>query len=302
METDVTKKGRSPWLFFFGGCFSGALGLIVIAAIALLVIFQSVSYSGAAIPVTRVAAVTPAPTVLLSTPTPVVMAAGTPSALPQPTAAPQPTQATLPLGSARYSYPVKLVVDGNDIVTAEILAPPQAVALTGALTGSGRPAVLDVRTQSARTIEQVELALYPMMSASLTSAGGIEVTGPQNTKLPFDHASWTWNVAAKKRGPQTLTLAITGEMTTQEGQKLDNIPAKTITREIPVEDKPILGQLVSGLANNLLPILGTGGPLGLLLAVLTFRSNQRNSEMKDKIQALEQKLKEPSGNMENHRS
>ena len=37
-------------------------------------------------------------------------------------------------------------------------------------------------------------------------------------------------------------------------------------------------------------ILGTGGPLALLLAYLTFRSNQNKKELEQRLAALEKRL------------
>ncbi len=37
-------------------------------------------------------------------------------------------------------------------------------------------------------------------------------------------------------------------------------------------------QLVDGLADNVLLLLGTGGPLGLLLAYLTYRATRENGQ------------------------
>ena len=58
---------------------------------------------------------------------------------------------------------------------------------------------------------------------------------------------------------------------------------QSVSRNIQVVAKSRWSQIVDGLADNVLVLIGTGGPLGLLLAFLTYRATRENERLKREV-------------------
>ncbi|MBK8899720.1 MAG: hypothetical protein IPM53_00930 [Anaerolineaceae bacterium] len=140
------------------------------------------------------------------------------------------------------------------------------------------------------------MELFPLMSAELNApafevfpSGGNNVRLPRviSTTLP---AVWTWDIIATTPGEaQVLTLNLYKEPETELGLP---ILTQSISRNIQVLPKSRWNQLVDGLADNVLLLLGTGGPLGLLLAYLTYRTTRENERLKKEVARRREPVRE----------
>jgi hypothetical protein len=68
----------------------------------------------------------------------------------------------------------------------------------------------------------------------------------------------------------------------KESQVQGDLPflTQSVSRNIRVTPKSRWNQVVDGLADNVLLLLGTGGPLGLALLYLTYRATRENERLK----------------------
>ena len=59
--------------------------------------------------------------------------------------------------------------------------------------------------------------------------------------------------------------------------------ARSRTQEITVVDKPLYERVGAAFIGSLPLIIGTGGPLGVIILFLTYRANRRNQELEKKV-------------------
>lgn len=232
------------------------------------------------------------------TPTPIsptaTLAPATPTATlapATPTATLAPATPTVPAqeGRLEVTYPLKMKVEEADTVTAEIIVDPRLAQIgvyTHHITG-----IIETSHSEGRERIEERIRLFPVMSAELIS-GHFEITsGDINPRRIAGGQSmaWTWTMIAKKPGIQQFTIKIFGEMT-YDGDTYSTLE-RSITKEIEVLNKPLPARAVDYLGENI-AIIGTGGPIGLILAFLTYRANQANKELRRRIEELEGRMKE----------
>jgi len=215
------------------------------------------------------------------------------TAVPPTTVLPEtPTPAPTSIGRIEITYPLEMVVDEDDIVTVEIRVNPEIAGL-GIIPGFGT-GIISIETNSQdpeRAQLEDQIRLYPVMLAELI-APNFDISAGNNSNrrtVSMDHsAAWTWNMVARKAGTQKITINIFGE-TTFDGEKI-TILEMSKSRNVSVIEKPMLTRIFNGLANNWVAIVGTSGPIGLLLAYFTYRASQENKALKSQMADMEKKL------------
>ena len=193
-----------------------------------------------------------------------------------------------PTGRLELTHPLQMVVEESGVITVEIIADPELAEI-----GEHEPHITGVVRIDAsyddgeRAFYEQTVELFPLMSAELNApafdvfpSGGSNVRLPRviSTTLP---AVWTWDIIATTPGEaQVITLNLYKE---PESELEPPILTQSISRNIQVVAKSRWSQLVDGLADNVLLLLGTGGPLGLLLAYLTYRATRENERLKKEV-------------------
>jgi len=223
------------------------------------------------------------------------------SKTPTDTPTPTPAASVIPpatltsTGRLEITYPLTMTVDEDDIVTVEIMVDPALTQVgiypahvTGVIT-------IEISTQDSRraTIED-RVTLYPVMSAELI-ATNFEIkqgdANPQRAIVAGERsAAWTWTITAKKPGLHRITINIFGHTTTNGKEFMALETSKT--RNVTVLDKPLHTRILDSLLNNLPAVIGTGGPLGLVILFLTYRMNRETKKLKDTIESLQKKVAE----------
>lgn len=236
-------------------------------------------------------------TVVPSTDTPAPTATSTPqievtSDAEQGGGTPNPPDELAPTGRLELTHPLTMVVEQSGVITVEIIADPDLATI-----GEHDPHVTGVVRIDAnyddgeRAFYEQTVELFPLMSAELNApafdlfpSGGNNVRLPRviSTTLP---AVWTWDIIATTPGEaQVITLNLYKEPNSEAGVP---ILTQSISRNIEVQAKSRWNQFVDSLADNVLVLLGTGGPLGLLLAFLTYRATRENERLKKQISQTE---------------
>lgn len=207
-----------------------------------------------------------------------------------PTQAPRATQApALPTtiaqvatGDLHFDYPLTLMVDKDDIVKVEII-PDQSVALAAPLNSSGVNARLLIES-GANEAEHKQVSysipVYPVMAAELATAREQDLviiagTESKQTLAAHDSTFWTWSLVAKRGGEYRITLRIFGY-----NQLDDEDPVRRVvddTRIVKVQDRGIGDRLMQGFADNWLVFFGAGGPIALVVLLLTFFYSRRDA-------------------------
>lgn len=201
---------------------------------------------------------------------------------------PIPPDQLAPTGRLELTYPLMMAVEQSGVITVEIIADPALTEI-----GEYDPHVTGVVRIDAsyddgeRAFYEQTVELFPLMSAELNApafnvfpSGGNNVRLPRviSTTLP---AVWTWDIIATTPGAaQVITLNLYKE---PDSEAEVPILTQSISRNIEVTAKSRWSQFVDGLADNVLLLLGTGGPLGLLLAYLTYRSSKENDRLKKQL-------------------
>jgi len=127
------------------------------------------------------------------------------------------------------------------------------------------------------------------MSAELVAANFDIIQGDADARRAITTtycAAWTWSVAARKPGIQKITINIFGEATI-DGEKR-TVLEMSKSRNINVVEKPLSKRILDIPSENLIAIVGTSGPIGLLIMYLTFRENKK---LEERIESLENKFK-----------
>lgn len=232
------------------------------------------------------------------TPTPTNTAGVAPTETQAPaTAAPTPTDAPTqaPTGRLEVTYPLEMVLGADDVVSVEILVDPKLAAIgEHPAFVSGVISIESSTQDEARGRIEERIRLYAVMSAELVTSDAFAVTAGESDKrrliVPGQPATWTWGLTAKQAGTFKITVQVFGETSFEEETFV--VLAASKSRDVVVLEKPWPGRLLDALAENWVAILGTGGPLGLLLAYLKYQSDKENKALKEKIAALEARLKE----------
>ncbi len=240
----------------------------------------------------------------------VAVTAVPPTDTPPPTNTPQPDattdtesgggtpEALEPTGRLEITHPLAMVVAESGVITVEIIADPELATI-----GEHEPHVTGVVRIDAsyndgeRAFYEQTIELFPLMSAELNApafdvfpSGGnnVRLSRVISTTLP---AVWTWDVVATTPGEaQVVTVNLY-----KEPEAASGIPILTqsISRNIRVAPKSRWNQIVDGLADNVLLLLGTGGPLGLALAYLTYRASKENERLKQEVANYESRQENP---------
>ncbi|WP_420631801.1 LysM peptidoglycan-binding domain-containing protein [Candidatus Leptofilum sp.] len=207
---------------------------------------------------------------------------------------PIPPDELAPTGRLELTHPLTMVVEESGVITVELIADPELAQI-----GEHEPHVTGVVRIDAsyddgeRSFYEQTVALFPLMSAELNApafevfpSGGDNVRLPRviSTTLP---AVWTWDIIATTAGEaQVITVNLY-----KEPDSATEVPVLTqsISRNIAVTAKSRWSQFVDGLADNVLLLLGTGGPLGLLLAYLTYRTTRENQQLREKVANTERR-------------
>jgi hypothetical protein len=184
-----------------------------------------------------------------------------------------------------------MIVEEDDVVTVEIMADPKYTEV--GVHPMGASGVITIETSEGRVRIEDKIRLYPVMSAELIAVNFDIIQGDADPRRPIAStysAAWTWSIAARKPGAQKITINIFGETTIDEEKLI--VLEKSNSRNIKVVEKPLPRRILDILSENLVAIIGTSGPLGLIIAYLTLRANQASKKLEDKIESLENKLKE----------
>lgn len=189
---------------------------------------------------------------------------------------------------AQITFPEQLTIGHSTVITAEIILDPQLAS-----KGTG---VIQIETNSTNGIPRISvqraIPVYQVMRAELTAAGfdispstidPERIISPNIVNVPS--LSWTWNVIAHEPQLQTITINFYS-VNYIGGQKFSNL-VHSESFEIQVQDKPFLKKAEDTLANGWLAIIGTAGPLGLVLGIVAMW--QANKEKKEFAKKYEDK-------------
>lgn len=217
----------------------------------------------------------------ITTATPRVFAIIVPTDTPVPGATSAPEEPAT--GQLHLDYPLKLRVDQDDIVQVQII-PDRPVAFAaprGAQVGSARLLVeTSPNALEHKTVSYV-LPLYPVMAAELVTARSQDLTIAASSEakqqlMMNDRNFWTWSLVAKRGGEYHITLHIFGYSDLDAPDPLAQVVNDT--RIIQVEERALSERLMQGLAENWLVLFGAGGPIALLVAILTLWFTRRASQ------------------------
>ncbi|MEW5873343.1 MAG: hypothetical protein AB1894_29050 [Chloroflexota bacterium] len=196
-------------------------------------------------------------------------------------------------GELVMNYPQELRIGQGEVVVVEVRQQQQVASLDPVPHIEASNVDIEVSPDDpARLVVYFPVKVYPVVRAELSAASEvISISGEEDGRRYFydsDSATWTWDILAKATGRQKLTLRLYGEAE-YGGEKLE-ILVKSLTRNVEVVDRPFSARLADWLGKNLVVILGTGGPLALLLAYLTYKSNQNKKELEQRLAALEKRI------------
>ncbi|MCP4415531.1 MAG: LysM peptidoglycan-binding domain-containing protein [Chloroflexi bacterium] len=193
-----------------------------------------------------------------------------------------------PTGRLELTHPQTMIVAESGVITVEIIADPELAEI-----GEHEPHVTGIVRVEASYVDgerahyEQTIELFPLMAAELNApafdvfpSGGDNVRLPRaiSTSLP---AVWTWDIIATTPGEQQIiTVNLYKEA---EGENSVPILTNSISRKINVSSKSRWSQIADSLADNVLLLLGTGGPLGLLLAYATYRASKENEQLKKEV-------------------
>jgi hypothetical protein len=214
----------------------------------------------------------------------------------KPTKIPTPiieaTSSPVSTGRLEVTHPLEMVVGEADVVTLEIIANPQ-LARVGVhpkhVTG-----VISIESDPKRKRRRFEtiIKVYPIMSAELMAEGFEKTIGDTDSRrniVPTHSAVWMWNLQAKETGTHRVTINIFGE-TTFNGEDF-TVVEMSRSFDIKVLEQPMHKKALDNLFNNFTTVISvivsTGGPLGLIIAYLEYKSDQEIKKLKEKIKRLE---------------
>ena len=265
------------------------LGLLAILALSL--------YTTAALPAftpTSTPSPTPIPPPPAPTPHPIVTPIPpTPTRTPHPIVTPIPPT-PIPLGRLELTYPSEMAIEEVEEITLEIILNPEFAEI-GVHPRYATGVLVVERGSKDGTIQRTEetIQVYPVMSAELIAAS-FDISpenGPRRHAVTTEHSAvWLWQITAKKPGTQRVTINIYGETVRDSGT--ESVVARIRRFRITVSDKPLPWKIVDAVLDNLVAIVSTGGPLGLILAYITYRANQESKELKERIQVLEETIEQ----------
>lgn len=194
------------------------------------------------------------------------------------------------LGRLEVTYPLVMKVEEGDLVSAEIIIDPSLDL--SAPNSSGLISIETRSTNAKRRHYVAEVKLYPIMIAELQAQSfDLQSNSFDNKRVVSPGASigWVWNITAKKPGEQTILVNIYGQ-TESNGENVIFL-TKSASLNVQVRDKSLLEKLLDVFTQNIVAILGTGGPLGLYIVYLTYKSNQEKQKLGETIRELEERLK-----------
>jgi hypothetical protein len=178
-------------------------------------------------------------------------------------------------------YPDPMVVDESSAITLEINEIPEFAGPGVAMSASVNVVRMEPEmTANVVTAPEETLDLYPFMGAELDAPS---LTPPQSAQLraassavrdlsETRSAVWTWTIVALKPGRTTFTINVFGY---PQGPGGAPVLVKSLVRQITVNDKPAPERLFEWLSENIEIVVGTSGPLALLLTWLALRNTQR---------------------------
>ena len=199
-----------------------------------------------------------------------------------------PPESLEPTGRLELTYPLSMIVEESGVITVEVIADP-ALAEIGehAPHATGVIRIDASYDDGERAYYEQTIELFPLMAAELNApAFDVFPSGGDNVRLPRAistnfPAVWTWDIVATTPGQaQVITLNLYKEAGSEAGNP---ILTQSISRNISVSAKSRWSQLVDGLADNVLVLLGTGGPLGLLLGYFSYRLSKENAALKRQV-------------------
>lgn len=175
-------------------------------------------------------------------------------------------------GRLEITYPLTMTKGDVFLVTLEVIADPALVALDVFDAHASGYISID-RSNSADhwDSDEVAIVVYPIMTANL-KATNFEITGDQDVKKSpaGGSATWSWLIKANETGTHLITFEVMGFLSnspTESAMSVDTIAKSVYVMNLPWRERM--------LAWDWTTILGTGGPIGLLLAILAFVLNRR---------------------------
>lgn len=235
-----------------------------------------------------------------TTPTLSPTAAPSPSNTPQSTAtptAPPPTATPASVGRAVITHPLAMKIKETDNVTLEIVTEPQVVK-AGAIApfSSGLITITARSTNGVRGIYESQISLHPVMLAELQATGfDISDDGKDDRREVAigKPLGWVWNIVAKEVGEQTILVSIYGQSSFDDAARTELV--KAVSLNVQVKDQTLREKIGAILTANVVTLLGTAGPLGVLVAilgVLATRKKQQLESLEKEKKALEEQQKE----------
>lgn len=197
---------------------------------------------------------------------------------------PKPTLTPLAIdvGRLEITYPEVMKINETDVVSVEIIIDPRLDDI-GAFpaNATGLISIEERSTYGIRKVYESEIKLYPVMYAELQASSFDYKDTNNGTKgrviSPGEPIGWVWDLVATNPGEHVVSVSIYGERNS-DGEEITTL-AHSTSLTITVEDKTFIEKTLTGITDNIVAVLGVGGPLGVLLAWLTYRLNKANQEL-----------------------
>lgn len=209
-----------------------------------------------------------------------------------PTSTPIPT--LLPSGRLEITYPEKIIVDEGYLLTVEIYTDEELSELdihqkyvSGVISND-----TNLPDNKSGRIEE-KINLYPIMSVDIINNNPdfeINSDNKDKSRSLFNNKSvvWTWQIRAFKPGENKITINIYREHNVNGKNTVDLVRSKTLI--IFVQNKPFFKLVFDIFKDNWQAILGTSGPIGLLILYLGIRDSKKYKDIENRLKRLEEKF------------
>ena len=195
----------------------------------------------------------------------------------------------------RFTYPTEMTVNDTASAVLEITGNPGGWEIDFYGLGTPPPTSefgLQKAPGEVLTSETQDIDLYPIMSALLT-VSNCTVTGDNRVRKRVtlgDSQSWHWDITALEAGHQKITLQVFRELASNALVEPERVGGAT--RYMLVNPLPWTTRAVNSFLDNFYVLVGTAGPLALLLTFLAWRTNEGlKKSIKEIKDLIEQQLK-----------
>jgi len=202
-------------------------------------------------------------------------------------------------GELYLTWPVQMKTGETGVVSVELLTFTQ----TQTYAGTGQIKIEARTTNGERSVYQAQIDLYPIMDAELL-ASTFEIAESSiftNTKRELQgqkSVAWVWNIQAKSKGEQSITVVIYGQNEPNPAQV--GTIVHSVSENILVTDyKTVPEEIAEFVKNNAVALCGTGGPIGAILLILAFIKKRKDRDEDEDDSSTSKRNSEAEGSKKN---